>query len=300
MSRAEAEQRMQGASYWGVDMDVEWNVFERIELFYRGAIIGKRAKRHPIKFWKVNTFTVPIFQRMVFLMKQQEHKRLGKNPDTTHIFLKMFKDIPQMDLEMLLPGTRLKMPRLERGKLGGTLAFTIGWITYKLSEVSFGAILSGSLAALYGPLVLTLGYGYRTWSGYQTTKQTYQLALTQSLYYQNLDNNAGVLYRLLDEAEEQECREALLAYFFLWRYANERGWTAEELDDYIELDLERRINLPVDFEIGDGLGKLERLGLALKDGDRYRVPALERAISIVEGLRTRPAAATTMSPVSGN
>ena len=35
----------------------------------------------------------------------------------------------------------------------------------------------------------------------------YQLNLTQSLYYQNIDNNAGALFRLLNEAEEQEFRE---------------------------------------------------------------------------------------------
>ena len=63
------------------------------------------------------------------------------------------------------------------------------------------------------------GYGYKQYAGYQITKQTYSKMLTESLYYQNLDNNAGVFHRLLDAAEEQECREAVLAYFFLWRFA---------------------------------------------------------------------------------
>ena len=66
------------------------------------------------------------------------------------------------------------------------------------------------------------------------------------------------MYRLLDEAEEQETREVLLAYFYLWRYAGERGWTPAELDDYVELDLERRLNMEVDFEIEDAMRKLKR------------------------------------------
>lgn len=72
---------------------------------------------------------------------------------------------------------------------------------------------------LYSILTLVgiIGYGVRSFYGYLNTKQKYQLNLTESLYYQNLDNNAGVLFRLLDEAEEQEAREAMLAYFFLWR-----------------------------------------------------------------------------------
>jgi len=122
-------------------------------------------------------------------------------------------------------------------------------------------IASGALWSLYGPVSLILGYGYSTWYSFQTSRQTYTLQLTQSLYYQNLDSNGGVMFRLLDEAEEQEAREILLAYFFLWRYAGDRGWTAAELDDSIELDLEKRRNLKVDFEIADALMKLERGGI---------------------------------------
>ena len=82
-----------------------------------------------------------------------------------------------------------------------------------------GALLAAA-AGIYGILTVlgvTVGYGMRSFYGYLQTKQKYQLNLTESLYYQNLDNNAGVLTRLLDEAEEQENREAALAYFFLWR-----------------------------------------------------------------------------------
>jgi hypothetical protein len=104
------------------------------------------------------------------------------------------------------------------------------------------------------------------------------LQLTQSLYYQNLDNNAGVLYRILDEAEEQETREALLAYFYLWRYAGAAGWTAGELDDFIELDLERALGTAVDFEIEDALGKLLRAGVVVRDGDRYAALPVEAAL----------------------
>ncbi len=57
---------------------------------------------------------------------------------------------------------------------------------------------------------LIVGYGYRTFSAFQNTRKTYQLQLHQSLYYQNLDNNAGsVLFRIADKAEEQEAREPL-------------------------------------------------------------------------------------------
>ena len=89
----------------------------------------------------------------------------------------------------------------------------------------------GSLAfaGLYGILAFlglvggTLGYGLKSFLGYLRAKDKYQLHLTRSLYYQNLDNNGGVLFRLLDEVEEQDFREAALAYFLLWRKAGTSG-----------------------------------------------------------------------------
>jgi hypothetical protein len=281
LARAELEEVMAGASDWGVDMDVAWDAFDAVEVFYRGRGIGRRPKRHWLWGRKRREVSVPTFARVVVIFKQNHHPRLGDAPDTDSVFLKLFKDIPQMDIEMLLPGGRIRMPKLARLKLGGSILGSVGYVAWKLSTFPLLSLLGGlataTLWALYTPLALVLGYGYKTWYGFQVTKQTYSLQLTQSLYYQNLDNNGGVLFRLLDEAEEQETREVLLAYFYLWRYAGDRGWTAAELDDYIELDLERRLNLEVDFEITDAVKKLERAGLLVAHGDRYRAVPIDRA-----------------------
>jgi hypothetical protein len=139
---------------------------------------------------------------------------------------------------------------------------------------------------VFGPLALILGYGYKQYSGYQQQKVAYTLKLAQSLYYQSLDGNAGVLFRLLDEAEEQECREAILAYFYLWRYASQRpeGWDAASLDAYAEMDLARRAGVEVDFEIEDALHKLARLGLLEANGDRFKAVPLTQALETLDGL----------------
>jgi hypothetical protein len=133
------------------------------------------------------------------------------------------------------------------------------------------------LLALYTPLALIGGYAYKTWYGFRAARQAYTSQLHESLYHHVLDNNSGVMFRLLDEAEEQEAREALLGYFYLWRYADPAGWTAEELDYYIELDLEKRLGAEVNFEIVDALGKLTRAGLIEAHGDRYRAVPLDAA-----------------------
>lgn len=281
MTRDEMERVMLGASDWGVDMTVAWDAFERIEIFYRGKGTSRRTRRQWRKWFRKEEVAVPTFHRVAVIMKQRPHKRLGPDADTKDVFLKLFKHIPQMDIEMLLPGTRIKMPLMDRFKLGGSVSSSVGYVGWKLSAVSLsgfsGALMAGSFLTLYTPIALVLGYGYKTWYSFQVSKQTYSLQLTQSLYYQNLDNNGGVVFRLLDDAEEQETRETLLAYFYLWRYAGDRGWTAEELDNYVELDLEKRLDVAVDFEIGDALRKLERAGLAEATGGRFRVLPIEVA-----------------------
>ena len=169
------------------------------------------------------------------------------------------------------------MSLLDRCKI---LLPTISGLFVAGMKVVQGAVVAAAFG-LYGILAVAgfIGYGVRSFYGYLNTKQKYQLNLTESLYYQNLDNNAGVLFRLLDEAEEQEGREAMLAYYFLWRHAPAEGWSAEQLDRQIENWLHVATARRIDFEVGDALSKLIRLGVVdvLPDGNLKVVP-LARAI----------------------
>jgi hypothetical protein len=281
LDRKAVEAAMEDVSDWGLNMEVDFNVFERLELFSRGDILGTRTRRKWYKLFRKETITLPIYQRLVLILKLRKHKRLARDVNTDAVFLKIFKDIPKMDLEMLLPGARVQMPRWTRWKMGGSLLSGLGYIGYKIMSELY-ALAALGVTAFWGPAAGLLGYGYKQWYGYQTTKTAYSLQLTQSLYYQNLDNNSGVLFHLLDEAEEQECREAILAYYYLWRFANEKGWTAPDLDDYVEMDLERLAGLKIDFEIEDALAKLERLKIVHKAGDRYRAYPIEKALEMLD------------------
>lgn len=283
MTRDEIERTMQGASHWGIEMDVCWDVFDRVEVFYRGKGIGWRTRRPWWRFFREQELEVPTFRRVVLMLKQQSHPRLDKHADTSSVFLKVFKDIPQMDIEMLLPGTRLRMPKLERGKLGGTALGSIAFLAWKIvTSVSIPALLSGSLLALVTPLLLLGGYGYKTIFNFRMSKRTYLLQLTQSLYFQNLDSNAGVLHRLFDEAGEQDLRQTLLAWCFLWRFGGPTGWTEPVLDATIERDLERRLGVRIEVDTGEALARLERMQLVKRLGDCYIAVALNESIQKLE------------------
>jgi len=293
LSRKDIDDAIEGgASDWGINMNVDWDVFERLEGFSRGEAMVTRVKKNPILFWKKTEKKVDTYRRLVLLVKLRKHKRLPEAIDTDDVFLKLFKDIPKLDLEMVLPGTTLQMPLGQKWKMGGSLLGTLGYGVAKvatelmaaaktLAEFTIGAAYV-AVGTLWGPIVLLGGYGYKQYASYQVTKQTYSKMLTESLYYQNLDNNQGVITQVLDEAEEQECRETLLAYYYLWKHAPAEGWTSGQIDDYVELELEGKLGLKVDFEIDDALAKLEKLKIVTKYGDHYRAVNIDRALELLD------------------
>src|SRR5262249_7934911 len=169
--------------------------------------------------YRLEETEVPIFRRLVLILKLRQHPRLPGPVDTENVYLKVFKDIPKLDVMMLLPVARVRFTKIDRGWIGLPLLSGAAVAAWNFVNDLFQNIGTWGLAAG------GIGYGYKSYYGYRQTKQRYHLTLTQSLYFQNLDSNAGVLTRLFDEAEEQECRAAILAYYCLWRYAPEGCWT---------------------------------------------------------------------------
>lgn len=290
LSRGDIEAAIEGgASDWGLNMSVDWDVFERLEVYVRSDGKTTRVKRHPIFFWKQEEKQVDTYRRIILLVKLRKSKHLPPTIDTDDVFVKMFKDIPKLDLEMILPGTTLQMPWMQKWKLGGSLFGSVGYGLYSVGGALWKAVVGIFTAAttlavnaieyaLFAPFIVLFGYGYKQWYGYQVTKQTYGKMLAESLYYQSLDNDLGVVTQVLDEAEEQECRETILAYFYLWKYAPKEGWSREQIDEYVELELEGKFNLKVDFEVEDAIAKLEKLNVVTRSGDKYRAVGIDQAL----------------------
>ena len=278
----EIEKETQAVSEWGLNMDIDFSIFERLEIFVRGDTMGSRYLQRWWKLWRREEVRVPVYQRLVVFVKMKPSQRLPEAVDTDTVFLKVFKDIPRMDMEMLLPGSRLRMPTFDRLKLGSSLIGSLAWILYNIGHELLAIAKGFSIAVFFGPLSALLGYGYKQWFGYQSTRTVFSLKLAQSLYYQTLGTNQSVIFHLLDEAEEQECREALLAYYYLWRHGGADGWTEAQLDDYVEKDLERLARIKVDFEINDAMAKLVRHKLVERVGDRFTAVPIDRALAALD------------------
>jgi hypothetical protein len=287
LSRSEIEPALESSSDWGIRMDVDFGAFEHVAIFARGATVQTRTRRRWYRLYRQEEAEVPIYRRLVLVLKLRQHPRLRGPIDTENVYLKLFKDIPKLDVEMLLPGARVQLSRLDRSKIGLPLLSGMGlavWNVFQSLVQDVAAVLEHTLSspnAMWALAAGGIGYGYKSFHGYQQTRQRYHLMLTQSLYFQNLDSNAGVLMRLLDEAEEQECRLAMLAYWCLWRYAGPEGWTATDLDASIELYLDRYADLALLCRDNAALAQLRKLGLSESASERFRALPPAQAIEVL-------------------
>ncbi|MBY0565617.1 MAG: DUF3754 domain-containing protein [Hyphomonadaceae bacterium] len=126
--------------------------------------------------------------------------------------------------------------------------------------------LKRAIAALSG-LIAVGAFVMRQKLKYEAQSLRYQKRLADTVYFRNLANNAGVLDLLVGAGEEQDCKEAYIAYWALYRAG--RALTKAEIDAAAEAFLRERFQLRVNFEINDALAKLERLQLVTREGETY-------------------------------
>ncbi len=279
LSPREIERVVGIASDWGLRLQVDFDRFDRLEVYVRGDSTEQRTRRHWRNLYRPELVSVALYQRLVVIFRLKEsHASNDPNEeiDQRWVYLKIFKNIPKQDVDMLLPGSRFRMRPLDYIRFMLPTVSGLAIVAFRIFQGALLLVFAGfyGMLAFLGLVGGTLGYAVRSVLGYLRTKDKYRLVLTRRLYYQNLDNNAGVFFRVLDEAEEQEFREAVLAYALLDRRARPEGWDAERLDQEAEQWLSDVLNWPVDFEVHDALDKLQRLGVAkcTEDGRWQALP----------------------------
>ena len=100
--------------------------------------------------------------------------------------------------------------------------------------------------------------------------------LSDSLYFKNLGNNSGAFYSLLNSSEEEELKEVILAYAFL--YKSKSPLTSEEVDIQIESWFKMKLNTDLDFDVEDALEKLKNIGLGIETNGKWKVLPLDKAL----------------------
>lgn len=262
----------------GLNYEPQLELFEHLRVYVRGSTEIVREVRNLGTRFRKRSVSYPGFRRMVVAFKfRPETKPLDHLVHHDVMYLRLFKDVPRVDMEMHLPeqGARVKMRLIDKAQIASPVAMGLPPLLMKLLATSVLTLTTSSLAAI---LVAPFSVAAKSFFGFQRAKTKHLHHMIRHLYYLNLANNACVINRVVDLAGQEEAKEAILAYFLLWKGGRDgdEPWTRERLDRAVEAIVLEQAGARIDFEIGDALGKLERLELVARspEGHLRVVPPL--------------------------
>ncbi len=229
-------------------------------------------------------------RRAVREQNQKQRRGLPVDPDGSYVYLRLFKNIPQEDMEMMFPNTQVKLRLFDKVKLGVTAGGgTVAGIAGAATKI-MAAIASANPLGLAAALLGVIGLLFRQVMSVFNTRTKYMMMLAQRLFFHSLSNNRGVLTLLVDRAEEEDIKEEMLAYFFLQRNPMPPEELREDgkLDVMIEQFLTKEFGVIVDFDLEDALKRLNADQLLAVDENNIisAVPPAEACAVLEQKWRT--------------
>jgi hypothetical protein len=283
------QEALQEESLFKVRLAVEFDDFADVIFYRRGEYqqtetISKLWGLHKqnITFTNYDKVAVYIKFKDADYFSQTKSSALNFEPGST--IIKLFQNVPKADLEMLFPNSQVRMRTIDKAIIGGSAL--VGGTVVLVTKLGASLIVLGGLFSFWLGLsnkevtintqqLVALGAGagvlggfiFKEWSKFKNRKLRFMKALADNLYFKNLDNNSGVFHHLIDSAEEEECKEAILAYYFL--VVHPGSMTSDMLDHKIEQWFAEKFNFQIDFEIADALAKLQRFGIVSSNDGEY-------------------------------
>jgi hypothetical protein len=284
-----------------VEVKAEHDDFREVRFYKR----GRHLEQFEVAEWfglRRREVEIEVFDDIVLVVAMKTKAEIGSRRELRilkrrkiipgSVLLKYFRNIACGDLYALFPNARVVMSNFDKAFLGvpaiaGGIPILLKlYATISVLFLVAGIYLGGSgsvadadmktaLAALMGIVALG-GFAVRQWLKYQHKTLKYHMELTENFYFRNVNNNAGIFDYLIATAEDQESKEAVLAYHFIRKA--EVAPTANEVAGRVETWLAKNFAVNVDFKIADALNTLNRLGLVRREGERLFVPRLKPAI----------------------
>ena len=287
-------------SLFKVRLAVSFDDFTQAVFYRRGESVKKEVltswfglRKKEIEFTNYDRVAVYITFKDEAYFSTKRKVPLGYTPGAT--IVKLFQNVPKADLEMLFPNSEVRMRPIDKVIIGASAA--IGGVVVLVTKLGASILLIASLFAFWFGLrqdqveitqqhLITFGIGmgvfgsfvFREWTKFKNRKIQFMKTLADNLYFKNLDNNAGVFHTLVDTAEEEDCKESLLAYTFLLTQFP-TGTDAETLDKTIEAWFAQHHACSLDFDVSDALDKLVAMDLVTHLDARYQAVSLGEAIS---------------------
>jgi hypothetical protein len=279
-------------THYGLDLQVDLNVFDELLIFYRGRSSRNDRRRDRRKLFLAHEeFDVPIYRRLFILFKiktlearipevmaekgcnRKEAERILRKRRSALpveirqdcIYMKLFKNIPRTDIEMAFPNTEIRFRLFDKIKLGVTAGGGLGMgvigTASKIAVATNPIALAGAVAGLGGVAI-------RQASNFMNQRNRYMVTMAQNLYFHSLGDNRAAMAVLAERGAEEDIKEEMLLYAML---ARERVHESEidEIDIAIEQWLLNTFGVDVDFELGDALERLVEDGIVRQTRDGY-------------------------------
>ncbi|MDZ7841734.1 MAG: TMEM143 family protein [Gammaproteobacteria bacterium] len=195
------------------------------------------------------------------------------------IYLYLYKNVPKNDLELLFPNVEVSMTWRDKllfavpavagagpllVKVLPSLGIIAGLIVLMTMGPDYARQLNidiGEGESIYPILVAVMsasfalgGFAVKQYLNYKNKKLKFQKRVTDTLFFKNLVTNRGVLFTIVDSAEEELGKEMVLAYHHLLRA--EGPLTERDLDERVEEWIRVHCKTDVNFDVHKALERL--------------------------------------------
>lgn len=286
LTTGELSRALHEASIIPLNTEVDLNDYHDFAFYYRGSSRESILVRD---YFKSKQVEIDNLERVVVLLRFkdpvhfEDRRKKRKMQDIDFqpgkIYLYLYKNVPRNDLELLFPNVQVSMTWKDKLLFALPAAAGAGPLLMKVLP-SLGLIIGvillmtmgpdmvrnldmdpGENATLY-PLLLAVlsasfalgGFAVKQYLNYKNKKLKFQKRVTDTLFFKNLVTNRGVLFTIVDSAEEELGKEMVLAYHHLRRA--DRPLTKRELDERVEEWIRTHCDRDVDFDVHKALERL--------------------------------------------
>ncbi|MFK7815939.1 MAG: TMEM143 family protein [Gammaproteobacteria bacterium] len=302
LEQVDIEKAFKTFSLVPVNTDVDLRDYKRIKLFYRGS----NTKEVSIKrFFRVKKIIFENYDRVAVLLhiKDKGYFDSKKDKDDLNfspgkVYLYLYKNIPHYDLELLFPNVKISMSWKDKmmlgvPALGAAIPMAIkvlpslGLLVGAVALVVFGLDLGdkfnvevGDKKAIYPLLVAVLstsialgGFAVRQYVKYKSKRLEFLKKVTDVLFFKSLDVSQGTLNAIVDSAEEEQTKEAILVYTLM---VNEKKPLSEdEIASKVNLWIKKQFLIDADVNIKRALKQLHDLRAPyLNEGEKSVIEKL--------------------------
>ncbi|XP_076110412.1 transmembrane protein 143-like isoform X2 [Mytilus galloprovincialis] len=268
----------------GVRVKVDRNNFDILRIW----ALGKEKPEMSIpwyrklQFWKTpvkKTDGPAFYKRVVVALRLKKDQKL---------MLKVYKEVPVNGLEMLLPDGRIVIKSRDKQIIAGSAFLAMSSVLAKCVTILAHLNIDWFLVVF-----ITAGMiGGRTYTVYNNRKNKYLARLNRQLYFKNVANNRGSLALLVDRAEDESFKEALMAYTFLLTNRSvlamkkDVQFVPTELGNITDLHLERKCEewiekktgAKIEFDSSEAIKHLQDFGILSKLNGKLNVLPLDSAM----------------------